>query len=106
MVLLQLLMEVIMARKSGRAALVLSPEHRITIKELAASRTAPAREVERARVLLGYADGNSITQLQRQLGFGRPMIYRCIDKALAAGVQMGLKDKYHRPHEPDRKSVV
>ena len=29
------------------------------------------------------------------------MIYRCIDKALAAGVQMGLKDKYHRPHDPE-----
>ena len=28
------------------------------------------------------------------------MIYRCVDKALAAGIQMGLKDKYHRPHEP------
>jgi transposase len=24
-----------------------------------------------------------------------------VDKALAAGVQMGLKDKYHRPHEPE-----
>jgi hypothetical protein len=23
------------------------------------------------------------------------MIYRCIDKALADGIQMGLKDKYH-----------
>ena len=101
MILLQLLMEAIMARKSGRAALVLSPEHRMTIKELAASRTAPVREVQRAKILLGYADGNSITQLQRQHGFGRPMIYRCIDKALAAGVQMGLKDKYHRPHEPE-----
>ena len=29
------------------------------------------------------------------------MIYRCVDKALAAGVHMGLKDKYHRPHEPE-----
>ena len=29
------------------------------------------------------------------------MIYKCVDKALAAGVQMGLKDKYHRPHEPE-----
>jgi transposase len=101
MVHLQLLLEVIMARTSNRAALVLSPELRATIKELAASRTAPAREVQRAKILLGYAGGNSITQLQRQLGFGRPMIYRCIDKALAAGVQMGLKDKYHRPHDPE-----
>jgi len=90
-----------MARKSGRAALVLTQAQTATLKELAGSRTAPAREVERAKVLLGYASGSSITQLQRQLGVGRPMIYKCIDKALAAGVQMGLKDKYHRPHEPE-----
>jgi transposase len=98
---LQLLQAVIMARKSKRAALVLTPEQRAKLKELSASRTAPAREVERAKVLLGYADGISITELQRQLGFSRPMIYRCVDKALAAGVQMGLKDRYHRPHEPE-----
>ena len=90
-----------MARKSLRAELVLVPDQRRMLEELAASRTAPAREVERAKVLLGYAAGTSITELQRQFGFSRPMIYRCIDKALAAGVQMGLKDKYHRPHEPE-----
>jgi transposase len=94
-------MEVTMARTSGRAALVLTPEQKTTLEELASSRKAAAREVERARVLLGYAAGTSITELQRRLGFSRPMIYRCIDKALAAGVQMGLKDKYHRPHEPE-----
>ena len=90
-----------MARKSRRAALVLTGQQRVTLKELAASRSAPTREVERAKVMLGYADGVSITGLQRQLGFSRPMIYRCVDKALAAGVQMGLKDKYHRPHGPE-----
>jgi transposase len=94
-------MEVAMARKSRRAELVLVADQRRMLEELAASRTAPAREVERAKVLLGYAAGTSITELQRQLGFSRPMIYRCIDKALAAGVQTGLKDKYHRPHEPE-----
>jgi transposase len=94
-------MEVAMARTSGRAALVLTPEQRATLGELSASRTAAAREVERAKILLGYAGGTSITELQRRLGFSRPMIYRCVDKALAAGVQMGLKDKYHRPHEPE-----
>ena len=101
MVLLQLLKAVIMARISKRAPLVLTAEQRARLKEWSTSRTAPAREVERAKVLLGYADGISITELQRQLGFSRPMIYRCVDKALAAGVQMGLKDKYHRPHEPE-----
>ncbi|EQD69993.1 hypothetical protein B1A_06536, partial [mine drainage metagenome] len=96
-----LLMEAIMARKSGRAALVLTQAQTATLKALAGSRTAAQREVERAKVLLGYAAGTSITELQRQLGVGRPMIYKCIDKALAAGVQMGLKDKYHRPHDPE-----
>ncbi len=94
-------MEAGMARKSGRAALTLAPGESKTLKALAASRTAPVREAERAKVLLGYAAGTSITDLQRQLGCSRPMIYRCVDKALAGGVQMGLKDKYHRPHEPE-----
>lgn len=90
-----------MARKSGRAPLVLTQAQAAMLKELSGSRTAPRREVERAKVLLGYAGGASITELQRQLGVGRPMIYKCVDKALAAGMQMGLKDKYHRPHEPE-----
>ena len=90
-----------MARKSNRAALVLTPTQKVLLEELAGSRTASAREVERAKILLGYAQGTRITDLQRQHGFGRPTIYRCIDKALAAGVQTGLKDRYHRPHEAE-----
>jgi transposase len=97
----QLLMEVSMARKSQRATLVLAPDKKRELEELAGSRTKPVREVERARVLLGYAAGTSITELQRRLGLSRPMIYRCVDKALATGVDAGLKDKYHRPHEPE-----
>jgi transposase len=94
-------MEVSMARTSRRAALVMAPDKKRELEELAGSRTKPVREVERAKVLLGYAAGMSITQLQRQLGLSRPMIYRCVDKALATGVDAGLKDKYHRPHEPE-----
>ena len=90
-----------MARKSERPSLVLTQKQRTTLEELAASRVASMREVQRAKVMLGYADGVSITELQRRLGFSRPMIYRCVDKALAAGIQMGLKDKYHRPREPE-----
>jgi len=90
-----------MARKSERPPLVLTAEQRAKLQELSASQVAPTREVERGKVLLGFADGVSITELQRRLGFSGPMIYRCVDKALAAGVQMGLKDKYHRPREPE-----
>ena len=67
-----------MARKSKRAALVLTAQQRATLKELAGSRSAPTREVERAKVMLGYADGLTVTELQRQLGFSRPMIYRYV----------------------------
>ena len=70
------LTEVIMAGKSKRAALVLTPEQWATLKDLTRSRTARAREVERARILVGYADGASIMDLQRQLDVGHTMIYR------------------------------
>lgn len=54
-----------MARMSGRAALVLSDEQRSMLSELAGSRTASVREVERAGVLLKYAQGMSISEIQR-----------------------------------------
>jgi transposase len=68
---------------------------------LAASRTAAIREVERARLLLRYAEGLSVSEMHRQLGVSRPTIYKCVDKALAAGVEAGLKDTYHRPRAPE-----
>ena len=89
-----------MARRTGRAALVLTGQQRSMLNELAGSRTAAQREVERAKVLLAYADGRSPTEIQRALGMSRPTIYKCIDKALAAGVDTGLRDRYHRPHAP------
>jgi transposase len=101
MMLSRLSTEAIMAGKTRRAMLVLTEEQRTMLKGLAGSRTAPVREVERARVLLGYAEGTSITGLQRRIGLSRPSIYKCVDKALAAGVPAGLKDAYHRPREPE-----
>ena len=89
-----------MARQTARAALVLSAEQRSMLGLLAGSRTAARREVERAKVLLAYADGKSPTEIQRAFGVSRPTIYKCIDKALAAGVATGLRDRYHRPHAP------
>jgi transposase len=68
---------------------------------LARSRTAPVREAERAKILLAYAENRSITEVMRRVGVGRSTVYKCIDKALAEGVAAGLKDAYHRPHEPE-----
>ena len=89
-----------MARPTTRAALSLSNEERSMLSEIAASRTLAQREVERAKILLAYAAGKLPTEIQRLHGVSRPTIYKCIDKALAAGVATGLKDRYHRAHAP------
>jgi transposase len=89
-----------MARKTGRPALVISADEREKLERLRDSRKAPKRETERAAILLSYAAGEGPTVIQQRLGVSRPTIYKCIDKALATGVQSGLKDRYHRPKEP------
>ena len=89
-----------MARKTSRAKLKLTNQQYSKLHQLSKSRKAPLREVQRAKVLLLYADETSISQIQKQVGVSRPTIYKCIDKALAAGVDAGLKDYFHRPFDP------
>ena len=60
-----------MARPTTRAALSLSDEDRSMLSELAGSRTAVQREVERAKVLLAYAQGKLPTEIGRTLGVGK-----------------------------------
>lgn len=90
-----------MARHSERAPLELDNSERERLIQLSRSRTAAKREVERADILLRYADGETITDIQKHTGISRPTIYKCIDKAIAAGVETGLKDTYHRPRDAD-----
>lgn len=89
-----------MAGKSSRAALRISDDERDQLERLAQSRVAPQREVGRAAILLRYAQGQGITEIQRALQVSRPTIYKCVDKALAAGAASGLKDRFHRPRAP------
>lgn len=89
-----------MARTSKRARLQLTDEQRSDLEKISRSRTNPAREVERAGILLRYAAGDNITTIQRTLRVSKPTIYKCIDKALAAGPERGLKDLPHAPKVP------
>lgn len=89
-----------MAGKSKLPALVLTPEEEKRLETLQASRAAPGREVERARILLQYRAGNNPSAIQRALGISRVTIYHCLHKALAMGIEVGLKDAFHRPKEP------
>lgn len=78
--------------ESKRAALLLSAESRAELTTIAQSRTLPARRVERARILLGYADRESVSEIARKLGTSRPKVERCIDKALQFGSEKALDD--------------
>lgn len=71
------------------------------LSELSPSRTAAQREVERAKVLLAYTAGQSPTQIHRAPGPSRKTIYKCIDKALAAEVAAGLRDREYGPWTPE-----
>jgi transposase len=93
-------LEAAMTRKTQRAELRISDQERADLERLAGSRTAPRREIERAKILLRYASGEGISAIQQVLGISRPTIYKCVDKALATGMPSGLKDRYHRSHEP------
>lgn len=88
-----------MTRKSQRAQLVLSEAEIETLTKLSMSRSDEKREIERAKILLGYVSDKEISQIATDVGVSRPTVYKCVDKALAAGVETGLKDKYHKPHE-------
>ncbi len=89
-----------MARKTKRAKLNLTNKQQLKLTRLSQSRKAPLREIQRAKILLHYADETPIAQIQKMVDVSRPTIYKCIDKALAAGAEAGLKDHFHRPFAP------
>lgn len=89
-----------MPRKSRKEKLILDNGQKERLQKISQSRKAPIREVQRASILERYSEGMSITDIQRVVRVSRPTIYKWIDKALAIGIEEGLKDKYHRPREP------
>ena len=89
-----------MPRKSEKAKLILDDEQKELLNKISQSRKGPIREVQRANILLRYSEGMLITEIEKGTQVSRPTIYKWIEKALAMGIEEGLKDKYHRPKEP------
>ena len=77
---------------SRRAPLDLSPEVTAKLETIRGARTAPAQRVERARILLAYASGNTVSAIARALRTNRPKVERCLDKALQFGPLAALDD--------------
>jgi transposase len=88
------------AGKSKLPVLILTPEQHQLLEGLTTSRSAPVREVERARILLLYQAGNNPSDIQKALNISRVTIYHCVHKALEMGVEAGLKDAFHRSRNP------
>ena len=89
-----------MSRKSQKAKLILDKEQKEQLQKISQSRKGPVREVQRANILLRYSEGIPITGIEEMVQVSRPTIYKWIEKALAMGIDEGMKDKYHRPREP------
>lgn len=89
-----------MAGRSKRPQLKLSAEEIERLKTLADSRTAPWRETQRARIILGYHSGETIAHIARAVGMTRKSVGKWVSKALSVGSSAALKDAYHRPKEP------
>jgi transposase len=78
----------------------LTAEERKQIEQLRDSRTAPWREVQRARILWRYHSGESVTEIARAVKMTRKSVDKWVTKALGMGVSAALKDAYHRPIAP------
>jgi transposase len=87
--------------KSQRAELVLDERTRKQLQVLGTSYTAPAAHVERAKILLAFANQETVSAIARRLETNRPKVERTIDRALRFGVGRALDDlpRSGRPRE-------
>jgi len=85
---------------SHRAPLRLSPSELKMLTLLSQSRTEAAARVQRASVLLRYHANESISQIARSLGTNRPLVERCVSKALELGAAQALVDLPGRGRRP------
>ena len=63
-----------MPRKCELPNLILDDEQHHFLVSISQSRTKPVREVQRAKILLKYADGIPISSIRSQLNVSRPTI--------------------------------
>jgi len=87
-------------RITQRSKLAISDKEKSELVTISNSRTAPHREVIRATILLKYMEDKTITSIARECNTNRPLVERCIDKAIAYGVKAALKDLPGRGLKP------
>jgi len=87
-------------RTTKKPKLVVNPTDLEKLVTISKSQTSPHREVKRAKILLQYMDGQTISGISRDLSTNRPLVERCINKAIAYGAITALKDLPGRGVKP------
>jgi len=90
--------------RSSRASLTLSAEEKERLSEISRSRTDSKQGTERAKILLAYAQGFSVSEIAREQRTNRPRVERTIDKALQFGAVPSLHDLAGRGRKPEKTS--
>lgn len=78
--------------KSKRPSLALDPKEIAMLEGLSTSRSELHAKVKRARILLAYSRGSTVSAIARQEQTDRPVVERCVDKALSGGIMTALRD--------------
>jgi len=87
-------------RTTKKPKLVVNPTDLEKLVTISKSQTSPHREVKRAKILLQYMDGQTISGIAQDLSTNRPLVERCINKAIAYGAITALKDLPGRGVKP------
>jgi len=87
-------------RTTQKAKLTPTDDEQKHLQEISRSKTKPVREVERATILLKFMENKSITDIARECHTNRPLVERCINKAIAFGIMASLKDLPGRGKKP------
>jgi transposase len=78
---------------STKPPLILDEETRATLESFARSRSAARSRVDRALMLLAYADGQSISAIARDRSMSRSAVNRVVNRALEIGAASALDDQ-------------
>jgi len=93
---------------SKKARLSLSEDDIKRLSKLAKSRSEKHAAVIRAKLLLAYYDGETVSAIARKLALTRARVDRCINKALSLGIDAALDDlpRPGRPREVSDEAIA
>jgi transposase len=85
----------------------LAPADRETLERCVRSRTAPQRLVQRARIVLGSADGLSNAEICARVGVTHPTVTLWLNRFESGGIAALMQDRPRsgRPRRPDTPAI-